>query len=60
VIGRSSGSRLTGADAKPVEAAPQDPRDLHLADADALPDLPLREVALEAKAHHQPVARFSD
>src|SRR3954447_18605260 len=57
---RRSGGLGAGALAHALDALTQHARDLHLADADVLADLLLGEVALEAQAHDQTVARRED
>ena len=52
---RSAG--VLGDRAQPLERAPDQARDVHLGDADALGDLGLREVLDEAQVQHDPVAR---
>src|SRR4051794_27041488 len=49
--------RLIGGRAQPAQRLADDPRDLHLRDADALPDLGLREVLLEAQPQHLALTR---
>src|SRR5438309_9381646 len=47
---------LLGGRAQPAERLADDPRDLHLAHADLLADLRLREVFLEAQPQHLALA----
>ena len=48
---------MLGDRAQPLERAADEPRDVHLGDADALGDLGLREVLDEAQVQHDAVAR---
>src|SRR5215204_3321683 len=53
----SDSAGVLGDRAQALERSPDQPRDVHLRDADALRDLGLRQILDEAQVQHDPVAR---